>query len=413
MPDPQPKVPEPRALLALAFALAAGLQFFLGGRQAWAPFLLPLALLPLLVGLLGLALRRGARAALELLGGPLLLRSTLELALGSVILASFLPEDPLTAGDGLAGLLLRAGLAHPEDGTAFHLLVLVCAVASLAAILRGGLRPWRRRLPPVLAHLSLLLVLVAAAHSHFWSQQGLLELEEGRSSSVMLVQGPGDQIREAPLPFTLRLEDFRVERQRQPGALWCSLAPQAPRTDEAGTVLGCAGAALVVQKEIRALPLKVPALGPDGQEIEVTRFVQTEEGARALLLGRSAEGRTDLVLFPGEQTPLPGTAATLLWVPREDHLADYLSSLRVHLRDGSSSALELSVNRPGDVGPWRILQHGFSPGREDRTTLLIVYEPLRPVLYLGLLGLCLASLLLALGGLARFRRGGPGGEAES
>ena len=156
----------------------------------------------------------------------------------------------------------------------------------------------------------LLLVLVAAAHSHYRSLQGLLELEEGRSSSVMLVPGPGDQVQEQPLPFTLRLEDFRVERQRQVGTLLCSLAPQAPQEDRAGTPLTCAGAALVVQKEIRALPLKVPALGPDGQEIEVTRFVQTEEGARALLLGRSAQGRTDLVLFPGEPTPLPGTAAT-------------------------------------------------------------------------------------------------------
>ncbi len=402
--------PDPGPLLALAFVLAALLQYLQVSVHLGEAALLGLSLALPLVALVALALRRGWPAAAALLGSTLFLRRLLELALGSVILASFLPEDPLTAGTGLAGLLLRAGLAHPQDGAAFHLLVALCAVAALAGIFRRGLRPWRRRLGPVLAHLGLLLVLGAASVSHYVSLQGLLKLEEGRSSSEMLYQAPDGQVRATPLPFTIRLEDFRVKRQRQTGTLLCSQSPQSPLEDLPGTLVDCGGLGLQVQKEIRALPIQVPTKGPDGQETEVTRFVQTEDGARALLLGKTPTAKTELVLFPEDPAALPGSPTTLLWQAREDHRADFVSTLTVNQAGGPVWQGPISVNRPADVGPWRILQHGFSFEREDQTTLMIVYDPARPFLYVGLGLLCLGSVLLALRQIRRARRLAAGGE---
>ena len=81
----------------------------------------------------------------------------------------------------------------------------VLAVLTLVACLRMHL--WRR-VPLLLLHGSFLVILGGAFLTFVWGEQGYIHLEEGKATDRFVVRDSGELL---PLPFSLRLDSFRVQ----------------------------------------------------------------------------------------------------------------------------------------------------------------------------------------------------------
>ena len=81
----------------------------------------------------------------------------------------------------------------------------VLAALTLVACLR--LRLWRR-VPLLLLHGSFLVILGGAFLTFMGGQQGVVHLEEGQATDRFMLRDSGELF---PLPFTLRLDSFRVQ----------------------------------------------------------------------------------------------------------------------------------------------------------------------------------------------------------
>ena len=81
----------------------------------------------------------------------------------------------------------------------------VLAVLTLVACLRMHL--WRR-VPLLLLHGSFLVILGGAFLTYVWGEQGYVHLEEGKATDRFMVRDSGELL---PLPFSLRLDSFRVQ----------------------------------------------------------------------------------------------------------------------------------------------------------------------------------------------------------
>ncbi|MDE6483210.1 MAG: cytochrome c biogenesis protein CcsA [Rikenellaceae bacterium] len=69
----------------------------------------------------------------------------------------------------------------------------------------------------VVLHWSLAVVLAGAMVTHICSQEGVMHIREGESSSTLYIVEDGKVVSEEELPFTVRLNDFTVERY--PGSM--------------------------------------------------------------------------------------------------------------------------------------------------------------------------------------------------
>ena len=81
----------------------------------------------------------------------------------------------------------------------------VLAALTLVACLRRHL--WRR-VPLLLLHGSFLVILGGAFLTFMGGQQGVVHLEEGQATDRFMLRDSGELL---PLPFTLRLDSFRVQ----------------------------------------------------------------------------------------------------------------------------------------------------------------------------------------------------------
>ena len=95
--------------------------------------------------------------------------------------------------------------AHVYHAVWFALLWGVLAVLTLVACVR--MRLWRR-VPLLLLHGSFLVILGGALITFLWGEQGYVHLEEGKTTDRFVVQ---DSRHLLPLPFSLRLDSFRVQ----------------------------------------------------------------------------------------------------------------------------------------------------------------------------------------------------------
>lgn len=68
------------------------------------------------------------------------------------------------------------------------------------------------RLGILFTHLSFLVILVGAGITHFYGEEGLLHLREGKISNIMLVRETGGTTGTVQLPFSVRLNDFVLKR---------------------------------------------------------------------------------------------------------------------------------------------------------------------------------------------------------
>lgn len=81
----------------------------------------------------------------------------------------------------------------------------VLAVLTVVACIR--MRLWRR-VPLLLLHGSFLVILGGAFLTFVWGEQGYVHLEEGQATDRFMVRDNGELL---PLPFSLRLDSFRVQ----------------------------------------------------------------------------------------------------------------------------------------------------------------------------------------------------------
>ena len=81
----------------------------------------------------------------------------------------------------------------------------VLAVLTVVACTR--VRLWRR-VPLLLLHGSFLVILGGAFLTFVWGEQGYVHLEEGQATDRFMVRDSGELL---PLPFSLRLDSFRVQ----------------------------------------------------------------------------------------------------------------------------------------------------------------------------------------------------------
>lgn len=95
--------------------------------------------------------------------------------------------------------------AHVYHAVWFALLWGVLAVLTLVACVR--MRLWRR-VPLLLLHGSFLVILGGALITFLWGEQGYVHLEEGRETDRFVARDGGQLL---PLPFSLRLDSFRVQ----------------------------------------------------------------------------------------------------------------------------------------------------------------------------------------------------------
>ena len=94
--------------------------------------------------------------------------------------------------------------AHVYHTHWFALLWGVLAVLTLVACVR--MRLWRR-VPLLLLHGSFLVILGGALITFLWGEQGYVHLEEGRETDRFVARDGGKLL---PLPFSLRLDSFRI-----------------------------------------------------------------------------------------------------------------------------------------------------------------------------------------------------------
>ena len=94
--------------------------------------------------------------------------------------------------------------AHVYHAVWFALLWGVLAVLTLVACVR--MRLWRR-VPLLLLHGSFLVILGGALITFLWGEQGYVHLEEGRETDRFVARDGGKLL---PLPFSLRLDSFRI-----------------------------------------------------------------------------------------------------------------------------------------------------------------------------------------------------------
>ena len=115
----------------------------------------------------------------------------------------------------LVVVLAVATFVEQARGTAFigahvyhtHWFVLLWGVLAVCTVVVcWRMRLWRR-VPVLLLHGSFLVILGGALITFLWGEQGYVHLEEGKTTDRFVVQ---DSRHLLPLPFSLRLDSFRI-----------------------------------------------------------------------------------------------------------------------------------------------------------------------------------------------------------
>ena len=87
----------------------------------------------------------------------------------------------------------------------FSLLWALLTVASILYYVRASARG---KLPVHLLHASFVIILIGAAITHFFGEEGQLHIREGQTTDTFMLKPSGQK---AVLPFTVTLQSFRIE----------------------------------------------------------------------------------------------------------------------------------------------------------------------------------------------------------
>jgi cytochrome c biogenesis protein ResB len=273
----------------------------------------------------------------------------------------------------------------------------------------------RRAMGSMLTHISLLLILSGAVIRAIWGEKGFIEMREGQT----LTEFQTDKgVR--PLPFSIALTDFRIDRDAPANRAAAALAEKAPKAahDE-----------LLVQWSERGVSARLPVTlnveqtltpaneaatsnntfhitalkyFPDFTVNTDTREVSTrssEPNNPALLVAVNGPGYRNhtwlFAKFPNFSMKTEGSATNsplrLTFVAQTTSakaapagaVKNYQST--VNLLEGGkvAQAATIAVNSPLKYKGYRFYQTGYNPDDLAWTSLEVVRDPGVPVIYTG------------------------------
>ena len=332
--------------------------------------------------------------------------------------AQYLRKHP--DGERQMAALTRFGLTHVFDAWWFIALLcalsaslITCSARRFLIILRttGTLRG--RAVASVMTHTSLLLILVGASIRGGWGQKGYMEFREGQTVSHFV-----DGDRRVPLPFSVRLEKFEIERY----------AETDPKGRSKGEEGGANPGRIVIRWPDKGLVSAFPAslnveqvVVPGDASLEaggsykmkVVRYVadfamdtsthevtsrSTAPNNPAILVAMAAGGRTNTYwLFSrhpefnmrsgagpaGPRAPFEMVYEMPDLPSPEPHIKAFRSTLDI--LDGGIVAVRatIAVNAPFTYKGYAFYQSGYSEADSSWTSLQVVRDPGVRVVYAG------------------------------
>ncbi|MBM4039781.1 MAG: cytochrome c biogenesis protein ResB [Planctomycetes bacterium] len=293
------------------------------------------------------------------------------------------------------GLLIELLDLNRLYHTWWFLALLSLFVASTVACTVPRLRWSVRSIGSAAVHLSIVLIVAGALAKGLAGSEGVLTVAEGEASDAFQVgqEATADgrvRVRTAPLGFTLRLDDFDIERyDAAREVLLVAPAPGQPQREERlligqPTPIGSGGTTIEV---LRYVPHFVYSLEekkvisasdqPINPAIQVR--VKTPEGERT----RWLYARHDLDAFHGHGAANDGPQLRYL-----GHLPGPVKSYTSHVtildaHGNETRQAAIRVNEPLTVGRYTIYQSGFDPRTERSSTLEVVHDPGVPFVFAG------------------------------
>ena len=300
----------------------------------------------------------------------------------------------------LAALLVAAMIVAtlaPSAGGIYHTWWFAGLLAGLAvniaacAWTRMSFRSFALRPGPIVAHLGMLLILGGGVVSAVWGRRGELTLREGDSNCCTQ-----KTTREWHLPFHVRLDNFRIEREG---------------VDHHRLIVHHTGQGWTESVDI--VPGGTAALAAHGVTIRALRYVPdlTVDHGSGQVISRSDEPRN-----PALQIEVTASPVRRRWVfakyPGFGHEgADPLEITYEHqpaavkqfasavtIMDGERVLTQgrLAVNSPLTFQGITLYQSGYDPDDPSVSILQVSKDPGVPVVYAGFTGLLIGLGLVYL-----------------
>lgn len=310
----------------------------------------------------------------------------------------------------LMELLTSLGLTHVF--TAWWFVALLCLLSlSLAAcsmhritVMRRSGRWQGRAVGSFMTHISLLLVLAGGAVRSVWGVRGVLELQEGETRQVFVVNGE-----EQSLPFGVRLEKFEIE-------FYTNSPAQDARILSERLVVEIPSVSLMA-----VLPVEVGKarfLAQDGDDQMTGRTYRVTVVRRVVdfvidtpsmgIVSRSDKPNNPAVLVE----VVSGGVTNMQWLfvrypdfkmhsseskeaaldlryeveiggQSEPSIKDFKSTLSIILDGVVVKHKIIEVNSPLSYMGYTLYQSGYDPENPRLTILQVVRDPGVPIVYLG------------------------------
>lgn len=401
-PDEKPgqeKKPGPRtmkfalALMGMVFLGGVVLQSILSGPAGVSRRATVVVGLLAFLAVMGAGLSKPWRRFLSSLqfAAPALFVLTGFSVLGTLVLQG-VSEQQLLTGYGPGPSRLIKGLFLDD---LFHSLGFAALVGLGAGAL--GLVAVRKRrynlrnTGSVLAHSGLILVLAGAAIGMVWGVKGRIDLHEGQATDSLVVPGPGGKASRVPLGYTLRLDDFTIEKYEPD----YSLMVYAIDGDEQRRLLSFKPGRDSARK-LAVHGLAVAGWWPNYHESTVVEASGPDEQSSLSAARLESAGQTSWLFDEPGREPQPSVVGELkvVFFWRADRAEQYLAGLTERpttphqlVVDGKLRALRLgeSIDLPGG-GRARLVRffHDFVMDQQTRQPANRSDQPNNPAVELEL-----------------------------
>jgi len=245
--------------------------------------------------------------------------------LGTLILQNVGGQQLLQGyGPGLSRLIKGLFLDDIFHSLGFAA-VLGLGAGALGLVVARRRRYNLRTTGSVLAHGGLILVLAGAGVGMVWGVKGRIDLHEGQETDSLVVPGRDGLINRLPLGFTLRLDDFRIEKYEPDYSLMVyALAGEKQKR------LLSFKPGRDPDRKLAAHGLAVTGWWPDYRRRTVVEAAGDAGGGDVLAAARIDRGGKETWLFdePGREAQaveVDGKRLLLVW--REERARRYLDSL--------------------------------------------------------------------------------------
>ena len=318
-------------------------------------------------------------------------------SIASVLLLSVIFGLVPQTGD-TGGALGAMRWTDMRSSWAFNLLMLYMMTGIGISVVSGLHHIRTRRFVPTLSHLAVFLVLLGAFFGSGDKVEALVTAERDRPVAV----GEDESGQVVELPFMLNLNDFTIDEY--PARLHVvdpavgKLSADFLQADAAGALAAVEGWDLEVLK-VFDMAARMP--GEDGYRELKHVGACPAALVRATRAGESVEGWVSCGSFMFEESELELSDGRLVRMPRRQ-AKRYLSDVTL-LTGKGEKRVDISVNHPARLGPWRIYQSGYDMSRgrwSNESELLCVKDGWYPLIAFGL------WLLLASGVLMFISAGG-------